>query len=83
MAALFAAMLGRELPSVHADVFAAGFDSLLAVRAAACIQAGFGARLFVRDVFAHPTVAGLAVLVRDCGACAVDDGGAPPPIVAR
>ena len=83
MAALFAAMLGQELPSVHADVFAAGIDSLLAIRAAARIQAEFGAQLSIRDVFAHPTVAGLAALVRDCGAGVADHGGPLPPIVAR
>ena len=65
MAALWEEMLGLPPFGIHTDLFAVGGDSLLAIRAAARIQSVFGARVSVRDVFAHPTVAGLSLVVQN------------------
>ncbi|WP_256962431.1 condensation domain-containing protein, partial [Streptomyces sp. NRRL B-24572] len=54
-----------------------GGHSLLAARLTNHIAEALGARLTIRDVFGHPTVAGLAELVAGRGA-----GEALPPLVA-
>ena len=59
LAALWARGLGRDAIGVHDDFFALGGDSLIALRVvAAALGAGFA--LTPRDLFEHPTIAGLA-----------------------
>ncbi|MEU5978853.1 amino acid adenylation domain-containing protein [Streptomyces sp. NPDC047315] len=72
---LFAEVLGSEAFDVDDSFFALGGDSLLANRLALRIAAASGAAVSVRDVFARPTVAGLAELVRDPGHGAADGAG--------
>ncbi|MEU7133057.1 amino acid adenylation domain-containing protein [Streptomyces sp. NPDC046261] len=59
IAALWAELLGTRV-TVHDDFFEAGGNSILAIRLIAGIQAEYGIALPVREVFARPTVAGLA-----------------------
>jgi len=60
LANLWSALLGAP-PSIHDNFFAAGGDSLDAVQLVAS-AAGAGITLTLRQVFEHPTVAGLAGL---------------------
>ncbi|MFF4404871.1 amino acid adenylation domain-containing protein [Streptomyces sp. NPDC001404] len=59
IAALWAELLGTGV-GVHANFFESGGNSILAIRLIAAIQAEYAIALPVREVFAHPTVAGLA-----------------------
>lgn len=65
-----------SLPAVgpDTDFFAFGGNSLLAARFAARLRAAQGRHVDVRDVFEHPTVAGLAALLGGREA----DGPIPP-----
>src|SRR5262249_54962170 len=60
---LFAEVLGREQGGAEDGVFALGGDSLLVMRLIARIRSVLEAEVGVRDVFAAPTVVGLARLV--------------------
>jgi fengycin family lipopeptide synthetase D len=60
LAALWAQVLDRNHVSINDNFFDVGGDSLGAVRMAARIRAVFGCELPIRDLFAHPTVSGLA-----------------------
>ncbi|GAA1384669.1 hypothetical protein GCM10009613_15840 [Pseudonocardia kongjuensis] len=60
---LFAELLDRPTVGVDDDFFALGGHSLSALRLANRIQQRLGAPVTVPDVFAHPTVAGLAAVL--------------------
>ncbi|GAA4897643.1 hypothetical protein GCM10023223_09920 [Stackebrandtia albiflava] len=70
LAGLYAQVLGLETIGVDDDFFASGGHSLLATRLAARIRAVCHADVGVREVFAAPTVAGMAVLVERAGSAA-------------
>ncbi|WP_261774608.1 non-ribosomal peptide synthetase, partial [Nocardia neocaledoniensis] len=65
VAELFAELLGVEAVGADDDFFRLGGNSLIATRAIARLQAGFGVRVDVRDFFDSPTVAVLAQLIDD------------------
>ncbi|HEV2844920.1 MAG TPA: amino acid adenylation domain-containing protein, partial [Thermoanaerobaculia bacterium] len=82
LAGIWAGLLGRERIGVHEDFFAAGGHSLLAARLVSRLRGAFGVEMPLTDVFAHPTVAGLArevERVRRSGAAPE----APPLVPAR
>lgn len=64
---------GVEVTDVHADFFALGGQSFLAARVVARLARRFGIELGVRAIFEHPTVAGLAELLRAAPAGRPDD----------
>ncbi|MFF8377922.1 amino acid adenylation domain-containing protein [Streptomyces sp. NPDC015661] len=79
---ILADLFGRTLEltgpvGIDDSFFALGGHSLLAARLTNHIADAFGVRLTIRDVFGHPTVAGLAELLGEQGAVR-----AVPPLVA-
>ncbi|WP_210771331.1 non-ribosomal peptide synthetase [Streptomyces albidus (ex Kaewkla and Franco 2022)] len=60
LTSLFAELLGVEQVGATDGFFALGGDSLLATRLASRVRSEMNAGIDVRDVFEHPTVAGLA-----------------------
>ncbi|MFC5752657.1 non-ribosomal peptide synthetase, partial [Actinomadura rugatobispora] len=74
---LFAEVLGLERVGAQASFFALGGDSLLAMRLIARVRAVLGAEIGIRELFAAPSVAGVARLV------AGDPEGARAELVAR
>ncbi len=64
---LFEKVLGRPCPSVDANFFDLGGQSLTAVRLLSQVRAAFGVSLSVRAVFETPTPAGLALAVERTG----------------
>ncbi|MGW6739455.1 amino acid adenylation domain-containing protein [Streptomyces sp. NPDC055025] len=73
LCALFAELLGVEEIGAEESFFALGGDSLLVMRLIARMRAELDVSVGVREVFADPTVAGVARLVDAAGATA----GAP------
>ncbi|MEV4258340.1 amino acid adenylation domain-containing protein, partial [Spirillospora sp. NPDC049652] len=74
---LFAEVLGLETVGADDSFFEVGGDSLLAMRLIARLRAVLDAEVGIRELFAAPTVAGIARLVgRERGAAAV-------PLTAR
>ncbi|WP_344977587.1 non-ribosomal peptide synthetase, partial [Salinactinospora qingdaonensis] len=70
LAEVFASVLGVERVGVDDDFFALGGDSILSIQVVSRARRG-GVVVSSRDVFAHPTVAGLAAVA------GAESGGAP------
>ncbi|MEO8443557.1 MAG: amino acid adenylation domain-containing protein [Gammaproteobacteria bacterium] len=60
VAAIWCEVLGREMAGIHADFFAQGGHSLLAIRLVSRLNRLGGGDLAIRQVFESPTIAGLA-----------------------
>lgn len=65
VAAIWAEVLGAPAEDVDQDFFAAGGHSLKAVQVASRMRARWNRAITVREVFEHPTIAGLSALVAD------------------
>ena len=63
LAAIWAKLLKRERIGVGEDVFDLGAHSLLAMRALSQIRDAFDVHVPTRNLFEHPTVAGLAGVI--------------------
>jgi amino acid adenylation domain-containing protein len=63
LAAIWARLLKRERMGIHQDVFDLGAHSLLAMRALSQIRETFRVNVPTRNLFEHPTVAGLAGVI--------------------
>lgn len=63
LAAIWGELLGAEEIGVTDDVFDLGAHSLMAMKALIQIRDRFGVSLSLRNLFEHPTVAGLAQLI--------------------
>ncbi len=60
LAGIWQELLGIEAVGRDANFFALGGHSLLAIKLQAQIKARFGIEIALRDLFSHPTLAGLA-----------------------
>jgi amino acid adenylation domain-containing protein len=64
LVAIWTSVLGVPSVGVHTDFFAAGGHSLAAVRVRNAIEARFGVRVALSELFRHPTIEALASVVR-------------------
>jgi amino acid adenylation domain-containing protein len=83
LAEVWRGVLGIDRIGVHDDFFVLGGDSLLSIRMVARARTTLGLTLQVRDVFARPTVAGLAAGTTRAGGTPLvplKTGGSGPPL---
>jgi amino acid adenylation domain-containing protein len=77
LSGLFGEVLGLERVGAEASFFDLGGDSLLAMRLIARVRSVLEAEVSIRDLFAAPTVAGVARAID------AEDGGSRVPLVRR
>ncbi|WP_262495039.1 non-ribosomal peptide synthetase [Kordia jejudonensis] len=77
LAAILQELLGVKKVGIHDNFFELGGHSVLAIRLVSHIQSKFRVAFNVKDVFATPTVAALAITIREGKASEV------PPILAK
>ncbi|HJX28080.1 MAG TPA: alpha/beta fold hydrolase, partial [Thermoanaerobaculia bacterium] len=70
LAGIWTELLGEERPGRHDGFFDLGGHSLLAVWLLARVQEACGVNLVLRDVFAHPTLAGMAARIEELASTA-------------
>jgi amino acid adenylation domain-containing protein/non-ribosomal peptide synthase protein (TIGR01720 family) len=63
LAFIWQELLEVESPGIHDDFFSLGGHSLLAIRVIAAIRNQFGKELGIKEIFDHPTISQLAVLI--------------------
>ncbi|GAB6125795.1 alpha/beta fold hydrolase [Humidesulfovibrio idahonensis] len=63
LAGMWKRLLGFETQDADASFFHLGGNSIMAIRLAAMIEKQFGAHIAVTELFAHPSIAGLAGLL--------------------
>lgn len=63
IALLWSSILGVKAPGVHDNFFASGGNSLLAIRLNAAICREFKTGMSVKEIFLHPTIAGLSQVI--------------------
>ncbi|MDG3015599.1 non-ribosomal peptide synthase/polyketide synthase [Speluncibacter jeojiensis] len=86
LAGIVGSIVGAPAVGVHDSFFALGGNSLSATQLASRASAAFGADLTVRDVFDHPTVAGLLTRAEELQASGqarrprLTDGPRPPHV---
>jgi non-ribosomal peptide synthase protein (TIGR01720 family) len=81
LCALFTQVLGISPVGIDDDFFALGGDSIVSIQLVSRARAA-GVVITVRDVFAHRTVAGLAVVATDSDGVLAEPAGAGIGIVA-
>jgi amino acid adenylation domain-containing protein len=83
LAEIWHEVLGVDSVTSDADFFDLGGHSLRAMQLLSRVQSDFGVELELREVFEHPTIAGLAPLVDGGGRTATDDRIVPQRREAR